>query len=233
MNQILDGLNDKQREAVTTTDGPVLIIAGAGSGKTKALTHRVAYLISQGIAPENILAVTFTNKAAGEMRKRVFKLISSQVNKSKTNQLINLQTHKQPFIGTFHAFCVSVLREECPKIGFSKNFSIFDDDDSLSLLKEVMKELNISIKQYPAGMMARVISGLKNELLAPEDYSREAGDGIFPKTVFKIYAEYQKRLTRANAFDFDDLIMKVVCLFKERPDVLEEYQRRFSYIHVD
>ncbi|MFY9462284.1 MAG: UvrD-helicase domain-containing protein [Candidatus Sungiibacteriota bacterium] len=223
MDPILDGLNDKQKEAVMTIDGPVLIIAGAGAGKTKALTHRVAYLISQGIAPENILAVTFTNKAAGEMRERIRRLT------------YNLQptTYNPPFIGTFHAFCVSILRKECSKIGFSKNFSIFDDDDSLSLLKEVMKELNIPVKQYPPGMIAHVISGLKNELLTPEDYSREAGDGIFPKTVFQIYAEYQKRLTRANAFDFDDLIMKVVCLFKERADVLEEYQNRFRYIHVD
>ena len=159
MNPILDDLNEKQREAVTATEGPVLIIAGAGSGKTKALTHRVAYLMSQGIAPENILAVTFTNKAAGEMKERI----------SQLTRKLRATIYKLPFIGTFHAFCVSILREEHSKIGFSKNFSIFDDDDSLSLLKEVMKELNIPTKQYPSGMIAHVISGLKNELITPKN----------------------------------------------------------------
>lgn len=224
MNPILDGLNDKQREAVMTTDGPVLIIAGAGSGKTKALTHRVAYLIYQGVAPASILAVTFTNKAADEMRERI---------KQLTYNLRPATYYNLPFIGTFHAFCASLLRQECSKIGFSKNFSIFDDDDSLSLLKEVMKELNIPAKQYPPGMMAHVISNLKNELLTLEGYSAAAGDEIFPKTVLRIYAAYQKRLREANAFDFDDLIMNAVRLFKERPDVLEKYQRHFRYIHVD
>lgn len=237
MNPILDGLNEKQREAVMAIDGPVLIIAGAGSGKTKALTHRVAYLLSKGVAPANILAVTFTNKAADEMRERISVLLAGN---SANRQSQNIKSNNKqfalrdlPFIGTFHAFCASILRKEYSQIGFSKNFSIFDDDDSLSLLKEVMKELNISAKQYPPGMVAHIISGLKNELSTPEEYLVEAGDEIFPKTVGRVWNEYQRRLTHANAFDFDDLVMKVVRLFQDKPGVLEKYQNQFRYIHVD
>lgn len=226
MDPILDSLNDKQQEAVTTTEGPVLIIAGAGSGKTKALTHRVARLISRGVKPDEILAVTFTNKAAGEMRERIWSLIRGSTLHASHSTL-------QPYIGTFHAFCASVLREECGKIGFQKTFTIFDSDDSLSLLKEIMKEQNISPKQFPPGMIMHVISGLKNELIDPDTYQRDAGDDLFPRTAGRLYAEYQMRLKRANAFDFDDLLMQTVLLLRDHRDIREKYQKKFRYIHVD
>ncbi len=220
---ILGPLNEKQREAVTAVHGPVLIIAGAGSGKTKALTHRVAYLVSQGVKPENILAVTFTNKAADEMRNRIRALTNNQ----------QLTTNNSLFVGTFHSFCASVLRAEYAKIGFRKNFTIFDDDDSLSLVKEVMRGLNVSSKQYQPGMMGHVISGLKNQLIGPEEYALEYSTDVFTKTVSRVYAEYQKKLKDANAFDFDDLIMQVVLLFRKSPDILEKYQNHYKYLHVD
>ncbi len=223
MNHTLENLNEKQKEAVLTTEGPVLIIAGAGSGKTKALTHRVAYLIAGGIAPETILAVTFTNKAAEEMAMRVRTLTDNQ----------QPTTHNSPFIGTFHAFCVRVLRQEATKLGFAKNFSIFDDDDSLSLIKEVMKELDLNPKQYPAGLISHAISSLKSELIMPDRYEGKDSSEIFPKTLYAIYDRYQKNLKRANAFDFDDLILFVVMLFRQHPEILLYWQNRFHYIHVD
>ncbi|MDO8560883.1 MAG: UvrD-helicase domain-containing protein [bacterium] len=231
MDSILEGLNNKQLEAVTAVEGPVLIIAGAGSGKTKALTHRVAHLISRGINPSSILAVTFTNKAADEMKTRIADLLKKHT--AKESPKLFQKGTASPFVGTFHSLCVSILREECSKIKFQRNFSIFDEDDSLSLLKEIIKEFNISTKQYPPGMVRHTISNLKNELISDEEYSVTAGEEIFSKNVSKVYAEYQTRLKKANAFDFDDLITSVVRIFKENPDVLKKYQERFSYIHVD
>ncbi|MBU6415140.1 UvrD-helicase domain-containing protein, partial [Patescibacteria group bacterium] len=223
MHHILQNLNEKQKEAVLAIEGPVLIIAGAGSGKTKALTHRVAYLIANGIAPETILAVTFTNKAAQEMAVRVRALTASR----------QPATNNAPFIGTFHAFCVRVLREEAPKIGFTKQFSIFDDDDSLSLVKEVIKELNLNPKQYPAGLMAHAVSSLKSELVTPDEYEGKDASEIFPKTLYAVYDRYQKSLKRANAFDFDDLILNAVMLFRQYPETLARWQNKFRHIHVD
>lgn len=221
---ILAGLNEKQKDAATAPDGPVLIIAGAGSGKTKALTHRVAYLIACGVSPEKILAVTFTNKAAGEMRNRIRILISHQ---------LPVTSYQFPFIGTFHSFCASILRNEYAKIGYKKNFTIFDDDDSLSLLKEVAKDLNVSPKQYPPGLLANAISSLKTQLIGPERYAKEHGEEPFTKQLAVMYGEYQQRLEKANAVDFDDLIMKVILLFQKNHDVLATYQDRYLYIHVD
>ena len=240
MNHILQNLNEKQKEAVLTTKGPVLIIAGAGSGKTKALTHRIAYLIANGAAPETILAVTFTNKAAEEMATRVRALTNNRQLRRPPDGVVGAPTraseqtaHHTPFIGTFHAFCVRVLRQEATKLGFAKNFSIFDDDDSLSLIKEVMKELDLNPKQYPAGLIAHAISSLKSELVTPDRYEGKDSSEIFPKTLYAIYDRYQKNLKRANAFDFDDLILSVVTLFQQHSETLLYWQNRFRYIHVD
>lgn len=228
LNGILKGLNDRQREAISAADGPVLVIAGPGSGKTRALTHHIAYLAASGIRPENILAVTFTNKAAEEMRERVYKLLSSQVDKLPT-----YSSYKPPFIGTFHSFAAFVLRSEAGKVGYKPNFIIYDDDDSLGLLKEIMKEQNVSPKNFPAPMVAAVISNLKNDLLTADEYQNGAGGEFFPQTVARVYKEYEHRLKLANAFDFDDLIFVLVRLFRQNPEALNRWQDRFPYIHVD
>lgn len=230
MDDILKSLNNKQKEAVTATEGPVLIIAGAGSGKTKALTHRVAYLIAEGAAPSKILAVTFTNKAAEEMRARIRTLTG---NLHPITHNLQPKTNDQPFIGTFHAFCAYVLRQEYEHIGFKKSFTIFDEDDSLGLIKEVMKELDISPKQYPPNQISAIISGTKTQLLSPEEYQESCGQEPYTRTVAGIYAEYQKRLSQANALDFDDLLMKTVRLFREKPEVRASWQKHFTHIHVD
>lgn len=225
MNDFFDDLNEKQREAVVETEGPVLIIAGAGSGKTKTLTHRVAHLIQKGIHPTSILAITFTNKAAEEMRNRIFFLL-------KKSGAVTAP-HEIPFIGTFHSFCNKILRAEARELGFSPSFTIFDDDDSLSLIKEVERDLGIEQKQFPAGVVSNTISRLKSELIGPESYAESAGDDYFPKIVGTVYKEYQARLKRGNAMDFDDLIMNVVVLFEQRPEILEKYQDQYRYLHID
>lgn len=230
MDSILSELNSRQKEAVLATEGPLLILAGAGSGKTKALTHRVAYLISQGIQPENILAITFTNKAADEMKERVDKLLGAG---GMSPDNASFAISPLPYLGTFHAFCARILRHEAPKIGYTKHFTIYDEDDSLGLLKEAMKELDINTKQFPPGMIGHMISRLKSECILPEEFEGKHSDEIFPQTVYKIYSGYQERLKNANAFDFDDLIVAVVKIFETRTDVLEKYQERFRYIHVD
>ena len=220
---LLNDLNFKQKEAVLATEGPVLILAGPGSGKTKTLTARVAHLISQGVAPENILAVTFTNRAADEMRERIKKVLSSR------NKISAL-----PFIGTFHSLAVKILRANAGQLGYFKNFSIFDEDDSLALVKEVMKELEINPKQFPAGMVVNTISRLKNELMTPERYEEEGATAdLFPKMVHKIWSLYQKRLLDSNAMDFDDLILNACRLFEKKKEILEGYQNQFLYINVD
>ncbi len=230
MNDLLKNLNEKQREAVLATDGPVLILAGPGSGKTRVLTHRVAHLIHTGIRPENILAVTFTNKAADEMRERITAL-------TRTGQTANSGLPAQAglsFIGTFHALAVRILRAHASKIGYLAHFSIFDDDDSLSLIKEVMKELGINTKQFPPGMIMHTISGLKNELITPEQYEEDTGIAdIFPQTVHRVYVRYREQMKKANAMDFDDLLLNTVLLFKNHPEILAAYQDRFHYCNVD
>lgn len=220
---ILDKLNDKQREAVLQTEGPVLVLAGAGSGKTKALTHRIAYLIREKkISPYNILAVTFTNKAAGEMRERISKLIT------KNEKLKTIM----PWMGTFHSVCVKILRREIHQLGYKSQFSIYDQSDSLSLVKRVMKDLGIDTKQYNPNAIKNFISGAKNELLSPNDYESYV-EGYFQENVAKVYHQYQKRLKNSNALDFDDLLMKTVELFKKLPEILTKYQRIFRYILID
>ena len=221
---LLEGLNPKQKEAVVATQGPVLILAGPGSGKTKTLTHRIAYLIGHGVAPENILAVTFTNKAAGEMKARIHALAGIGA-PGFASAL---------FMGTFHSLGVRILRAHARTIGYMPTFTIFDQDDSLSLIKEVMKEREINTRQFAPSIIAHTISGLKSDLVDPQQYAATVGtQDLFPKTVYDVYAAYQKRLKDSNAMDFDDLLMNTCHLFQRHPDILEAYQDRFHYIHVD
>jgi DNA helicase-2/ATP-dependent DNA helicase PcrA len=215
---ILTNLNDPQREAVAHTEGPLLILAGAGSGKTRVLTHRIANLLTKGVAPWQILAVTFTNKAAQEMRERIGSLIGPASGKL--------------WVSTFHTACVRILRQEIDALGYDKNFVIFDGQDQQTLLKNVLKELNLSDKNYHPKALAGAISTAKNELLGPGDYQRKAAD-FWSNTVAEVYQVYQKKLRSNNGLDFDDLIMNTVNLFREFPEVLDKYQERFRYILID
>jgi DNA helicase-2/ATP-dependent DNA helicase PcrA len=218
MDDILINLNPKQQEAVTTINGPVLILAGPGSGKTKVLTHRLAYMVKSGILPQNILAVTFTNKAAGEMKNRMQTLL-------KDENFI-------PFIGTFHSFCLKTLRKEISKLGYKSSFVIYDEDDQLGLVKDIVKKLDINPDQFSAKRALHTISTLKNETIGYKEYENSAQE-FFEKTIAKIYRRYQEELKRNNALDFDDLIMFTVKIFEEQPDVLERYQEQYKYIMVD
>lgn len=216
---LLAGLNDAQKEAVLNTEGPVLVIAGAGSGKTRLLVHRIAYLIREKkVPPRNILAVTFTNKAAGEMKERIKKLLGGAF-------------YKQPWMGTFHHICVRILRTEIGKIGFKKSFVIYDESDQLALVKKIMKEKEISPEQFNPRAMLSVISKSKGELLKVEDYI--SGESYFERVVARVYEAYQKHLKENNALDFDDLLQKTAELFQKFPEVLEKYQNIFRYILID
>ncbi len=222
---ILDGLNSKQREAVEVTEGPSLILAGAGSGKTRALTHRIAYLIyEKKIPPQNILAVTFTNKAANEMKERVSELLSS--GGIKLN-------HQIPWLGTFHSICVKILRREIQGVsGFTSDYSIFDSDDSLRAIKHAMRALDISEKKYNPRAIRSFISSAKGELIGATLYKKYAHEH-FQEIVSRVFVEYEKILQKANALDFDDLIFKAVDMFQKNPSILKKYQDRFHYILVD
>lgn len=227
---ILNKLNDMQRKAVLQTEGPVLILAGAGSGKTKALTHRIAYLICEKkVSPYNILAVTFTNKAAEEMTERVAKLLVHTNNNEHKNQR---EQSRIQWMGTFHSICVKILRREIHELGYSQSFSIYDETDSLALIKKIMKSLGVDPKQYNPRKVKNYISSAKNELIDSNNYQNFI-EGHFQEIVSKIYTQYQKELKEANALDFDDLIMKVVELFQNFPNVLEKYQEMFKYILID
>jgi len=232
MKDILDGLNDAQCEAVLATEGPVLILAGAGSGKTKALTHRIAYLIKEKkVHPQNILAVTFTNKAAGEMVERINKLLSSD-NYWLAEQLIAPGLKLLPWMGTFHAICAKILRREAPNLGYERSFTIYDEEESLMAVKLAMDTLEIDKKQYSPKTIKNFISGAKNELIGPRQYQKFAR-GYFGEVVQKVYEEYQKNMKLANAMDFDDLLMLVVELFEKSPEVLQRYQNLFKFILID
>ncbi|WP_276353674.1 DNA helicase PcrA [Cohnella caldifontis] len=212
-------LNPKQREAAVTTEGPLLIMAGAGSGKTRVLTHRIAYLIGKRIAaPWSILAITFTNKAAREMQERVSKLVG--------------QSGKDIWVSTFHSMCVRILRKDIERIGYGSNFSILDSTDQLSVIRNVMKEQNLDTKKFDPKAVLASISGAKNELLTPDKYEQRQGD-YFQTIVSQVYKQYQRRLKSNNSLDFDDLIMLSIQLFRDVPDVLAFYQNKFRYIHVD
>lgn len=227
--RILEGLNNKQVEAVRAINGPILVISGPGSGKTKCLTHRIAYLIFSEIRAENILAVTFTNKAANEMRERIMKLLGKNSDQLEGKKFY-LQTIGLPLIGTFHSICLKILRREVEVFGYGKNFNIFDTDDQLSVLKRVLAELEIDIKKFnPRAILSR-ISKIKTDLIPADKYR---GDDFFSKIVEKAYGKYQSELKKANAVDFDDLIFLTVKLFREYPEVLKRYQGIWHYILVD
>jgi DNA helicase-2/ATP-dependent DNA helicase PcrA len=212
-------LNPTQREAVAATEGPVLVVAGAGSGKTRVLTYRIAHLIrDHQVPPDAILAITFTNKAADEMRQRVGALVGGMV--------------RSMWVSTFHSACVRILRREASRLGYRPGFSIYDDADSLRLIRMVTKDLDLDPKRFPEKAMKAVISKSKNELVDYESFA-DQGDGFFHEQVADVYRLYQQRLLEASAMDFDDLLMVTVELFAAFPDVLETYQRRFRYVLVD
>ena len=213
----LNTLNPQQREAVTTTEGPLLILAGAGSGKTRVLTHRIAYLIEEkNVAPYRILALTFTNKAAKEMRERVDALVSTDANAI--------------WVATFHGFCARLLSMEIDKLGYGKTFIIYDEQDQQSLIGHCIKDLNLNDKVYTKRMLAGIFSHAKNHSLSPLAFLRETGQPVQVLDAFKLY---EKRLKDANALDFDDLLLCTIRLFETCPDVLEKYRERFRYILVD
>ena len=218
-NELLANMNPRQKEAVMHTEGPLLLMAGAGSGKTRVLTHRIAYLIEEkNVNPWNILAITFTNKAAREMKERVNQLLGSG--------------GEDVWVSTFHSMCVRILRRDVDQIGYSRNFTIIDTSEQNTLMKRVLKELNIDPKKYDPRSILGAISNAKNELLTPADYENQQGS-LFEQIVGRCYALYQKELRNNQCMDFDDLIMNTIRLFKENEDALQFYQRKFHYIHVD
>lgn len=217
---IYDSLNSQQYEAVCHFEGPLLILAGAGSGKTRVLTHRIAWLMEEkGIDPWNIMAITFTNKAAGEMRDRVSRMLDGEGDRV--------------WVSTFHSTCVRILRRYIERIGFSNNFTIYDSDDQKSVIKEICKRLRVDTKLYKERFFMSAISSAKDELVSPEEYALKVQSDFRLKKVAEVYSEYQRQLHSCNALDFDDLICKTVELFQSCPDVLEYYQERFRFIMVD
>lgn len=218
MNPLLNGMNDRQSEAVQTTEGPLLIMAGAGSGKTRVLTHRIAYLIDEKMVnPWNILAITFTNKAAREMKERAYAL--------------NPAT-QDCLIATFHSMCVRILRRDADHIGYNRNFTIVDPGEQRTLMKRILKTLNLDPKKWSERTILATISNAKNDLIDDVAYEAQAGD-LYTQIVAKCYKAYQKELRQSEAVDFDDLIMLTLRLFDQNPDVLTYYQQKFQYIHVD
>ncbi|PDO11115.1 MAG: ATP-dependent DNA helicase PcrA [Candidatus Reconcilbacillus cellulovorans] len=219
-NEILETLNPEQRLAVETTDGPLLVLAGAGSGKTRVLTHRAAHLVATGkAAPWNILAITFTNKAAREMQERVERLVGPSA--------------RHMWVMTFHAMCVRILRRHADRIGYARDFTVLDATDQQAVIRACLKDLNLDPEKYPPRALQSAISAAKNELVSPEQFEQRAGHGPFAKAAVQVYHAYRKRLAANQAMDFDDLIAMTVELFRKNPDVLEEYRDKFRYIHVD
>jgi DNA helicase-2/ATP-dependent DNA helicase PcrA len=215
----LDYLNDKQKEAVLYGDGPLLILAGAGSGKTSVLTTRVAYLIKErGVDPRSIVAITFTNKAAKEMKERIIKLVGSTG--------YNIQ------ISTFHSFGLRIIKENHERLGYDRNFTILDSDDSLTVIKKILKDLNIDSKRYNPKFIKNKISSCKNEMVMPDKYKALVNDEV-SDIIYKVYKKYQETLLRNNSLDFDDLLVKPIELFSKHPDVLQQYQELFKYIFID
>jgi DNA helicase II / ATP-dependent DNA helicase PcrA len=220
VERLLSGLNEQQRNAVKHTDGPLLLMAGAGSGKTRVLTHRIAYImVEKGVAPWNILAITFTNKASREMKDRV-------------ERVTGPAAAEQIWISTFHSMCVRILRRDADRIGINRNFTILDSTDQLSVIKQAMKELNLDTKKFDPRSILGTISSAKNELKTAADFAKVAS-GVFEEVASDVYEKYEKQLRKNQALDFDDLIMTTIKLFKRVPEVLEYYQRKFQYIHVD
>ncbi|TKC14799.1 DNA helicase PcrA [Robertmurraya kyonggiensis] len=218
-DKLINGLNPEQQRAVKTTEGPLLLMAGAGSGKTRVLTHRIAYLmVEKRVNPYNILAITFTNKAAREMKDRIYNMMGGVAD--------------EIWISTFHSMCVRILRRDIDRLGYNRNFTILDSTDQLTVIKGIIKEKNIDPKKFDPRAILGSISSAKNELKTPDDFAKLAG-GYFDQVVADVYDLYQKRLRKNNALDFDDLIMVTIQLFQRVPEVLEFYQRKFQYIHVD
>ncbi|MFK7972488.1 MAG: ATP-dependent helicase, partial [Bacteroidia bacterium] len=221
MNELefLEQLNPSQREAVMHVNGPLMVIAGAGSGKTRVLTYRLAFILSQGLAdPQQLLALTFTNKAAREMRDRITRLIGPE--------------GKSLMMGTFHSVFARVLRVEAERIGYTRNFTIYDSDDSKALIKTLLKEQNFDDKMYKPTVLRNVISASKTKLIMPEQFKQYIGSDFDEKAAV-IYELYEKRLYQANAMDFDDLLLRPLQMFNSHPDLLHKYQHRFKYIMVD
>ena len=217
---IYDTLNREQKEAVFHTEGPLLILAGAGSGKTRVLTHRIAYLIDEkGINPWNILAITFTNKAAEEMRERVDKIVGFG--------------SESIWVSTFHSACVRILRRHIDRLGYDTNFTIYDTDDQKTLMKDVCKLLQVDTKIYKERNLMSAISSAKNEYISPQEFELNAVGDYHKQRIAKVYWEYEKQMRANNALDFDDLLVKTVQLLETQPDILEYYQERFRYIMVD
>ena len=215
---VLEGLNPSQREAVATTDGPLLVIAGAGSGKTRVLTHRIAHLIGDlGVSPYSILAITFTNKAADEMKERIGRLVGDVV--------------KGMWVSTFHSACTRILRREAPRLGYKSSFSIYDEADSRRLIGYCVRDLDLDPKRFPPKGIRAQISNAKNELIDYETFAQQ-GNGLYHEKVADVYRMYQQRLVEASAMDFDDILMVTVELMIAFPEVLQTYQNRFSHILV-
>ena len=219
VEEFLKDLNPSQREAVLYNDGPSLVIAGAGSGKTRVLTYKIAYLLQTGYAPYNILALTFTNKAAGEMRERVDSIVGAGAD--------------DIWVSTFHSTCVRILRRYIEALGYSRSFTIYDGDDQRTLMRDILKYLQLDPKKYKERAVLSAISSAKDELITPEQYELRAQGDFLKETYARCYREYEKRLHDANALDFDDLICKTIQLFEENEDILSYYQNRFRYIMVD
>ncbi|MBE5801142.1 MAG: DNA helicase PcrA [Clostridiales bacterium] len=215
----LDSLNAQQRRAAETLEGPVLILAGAGSGKTRALTYRIANLIDQGIKPWHILAITFTNKAAKEMRERVTSLVG--------------ETGDEVWVSTFHSMCARILRRDIEKLGYTRSFTIYDDDDQNAVIKEVLKQLNIDDKQLPPKEIKSKISDAKDRLLSPDEWFAQSAKDFRAQQLHDVYSAYERKLKSANALDFDDLLVRTLELFADHPPVLQSYRDRFRYVHVD
>lgn len=217
--EIIEGLNNKQKEAVLATEGPCLVIAGAGSGKTKVLTHKIAYYIANGVKPWNILAITFTNKAANEMKERVEKIVGDIA--------------KDIWMGTFHSICVRILRKYIDRIGFGTDFVIFDTSDQKTLIKECLKATGADDKIFTDRSILSEISNGKNEMLEPKAYGVKYAGDFRREKIAEIYELYQRRLKENNAIDFDDIINFTIKILTENPDVLEYYSEKFQYILVD
>ena len=216
---LLEGLNPSQRHAVAATDGPVLVVAGAGSGKTRVLTHRIAYLIRDlGVSPYSILAITFTNKAANEMKERVADLVG--------------RVAEGMWVSTFHSACVRILRREAPRLGYRSSFSIYDDADSVRLVTMCIRDLDLDPKQLPPRAIRAAISNAKNELIDYETFAAN-GEGFYHEKVSDVFRLYQQRLVEASAVDFDDILVLTVDIFRAFPEVLAHYQQLFQYLLVD
>ncbi len=216
--QLLVQLNPQQRQAVVCTEGPLLVLAGAGSGKTRVLTYRIAYLIAQGVAPQHILALTFTNKAAGEMRERVEQLLSAAI--------------RLPWIGTFHSIFARLLRQQAEKLGYTSAFTIYDEQDSRSVVREILDHLRISPKEYSPERIAALISRAKNAMISWQEFARKVRNPV-EEVAAQVYQLYEQRLRQNNAMDFDDLLLNMIHLLEHFPDVLQHYQQQFQYILVD